>query len=190
MKKFLLWPAGILATFSLIGVVSCNTEANKQNLTDTSKVTSTPDTSHIAPSTGWTYSENEDKMTSKKTYHASIDAKELLHFDAPYDGGCAAVLFVRKMAEETDVFVQFSKAQLIIDSYDGSNFRVRFDDKPSSTYTFVSASDHSSDVAFLKNTSKFLKNLKNSKKVIIEMEFYQQGTRAIEFDTEGLQWNH
>ncbi|TKC54979.1 hypothetical protein FBD94_25645 [Pedobacter hiemivivus] len=129
-------------------------------------------------------------MTSKKTYYASIDAKDLLHFDFPYDGGCSTTLYVRKMSEKTDVFVKFSKAQLIIDSYNGSNFRVKFDKNPSSVYTFNGASDHSSNVAFLQNTSRFINNLKRSKKVTIELEFYNEGNQAIEFDTEGFKWNH
>ena len=87
--------------------------------------------------------------------------------------------YMFEKGRQTDVFVQFSKAQLIIDSYDGSNFRVRFNNKPASTYKFIGASDHSSDVAFLQTTSRFIKNLKNSKKATIEMEFYQEGTEQL-----------
>lgn len=190
MKKIILWAGGILLTFYIFS--KCNDSPNNINssIDDTSSVTSSIDTGEVAPSSGWAYSEDEDKMTSKKTYYAGIEANETLQFDFPYNGGCTATLYVRKKGGKTDVFVQLSKAQLIIDSYDGSNFRVRFDNKPATTYTFTEASDHSSDVAFLQTTSRFIKNLKNSKKVTIEMEFYKEGYRAIEFNVDGFKWNH
>ena len=94
MKKILLWVCGMLTFYTFS---KCNNSPNNVNspVNDTS-VTSSIDTGDNAPSSGWTYSEDEDKMTSKKTYYASIEAHESLEFDFPYNGGCTATLYVRK----------------------------------------------------------------------------------------------
>lgn len=199
MKKLILWVVGIIAFLWVVG--KCNEskeikidkiEADSTVLKTINKEVASKATGNveIPSSSNWTYSEDEDKLTSKKTYYASTEATELLNFDFPYDGGTTATLYVRTKSGLTDVFVKFSKAQLIIDSYDGSNFRVRFDKKPASTYMFTGASDHSSDITFLQNSTRFIKNLKASKKVIIELEFYKEGFRAIEFNVEGFKWNY
>ena len=196
MKSFLL--VLLMLTSISIACTRVNTNSNSNNL-DTTEVdtslteidTGLTDTRYSpSEAKGWRYSSNEDKMTSKKTYVASIEATEPLEFDFPYDGGSIATLVVRKKPRETDVYITFSKAQLMIDSYEGSLFRVRFDEKPASSYSFLAAADHSSDIAFVENTSRFINNLKKSNKVIVEMEFYQDGRRAIEFNVKGFEWKH
>jgi hypothetical protein len=42
---------------------------------------------------------------------------------------------------------------------------------------------------FIENPNKFLKKLKKSKTLMIEASFYNEGTKVIEFNVEGLVWN-
>lgn len=196
MKKNILWTIGIC----ILVIWTCNRCKTKTDstsyesaLTEVDSTVSLVDTALAAiepPKQEWSYWDDEDKMTSKKTYYASIEANEKLEFDFPYNGGTTATLTIRKKPGETDVYIQFSKAQLLIDSYDGSDYRIRFDNNPPSTYTFLGASDHSSDIAFVQNTSRFIRNLKQHKKVIVEMQFYKEGSRAIEFNIAGFKWAH
>src|SRR3546814_15591449 len=82
----------------------------------------------------------------------------------------------------------FDKGQILCRSYSDGHVSVKFDDQPIKRYACDGASDGSSDIAFLSNESGFLANLKKSKKVIIETEFYQQGNQQFAFAAAGMDW--
>lgn len=136
----------------------------------------------------WSYSEHVDKMTSKKVYSATSKANNLLDFEFPYDGGSIATIVIRKN-NSTDVMLNVSKGQFK-SNYSGGTIRARFDDNPAKSYKTSPASDGSSDVLFILNESNFIANIKRSKKLLIEAEFYREGNRQIEFNIENLKWNH
>ncbi len=138
----------------------------------------------------WDYSYGDDKMTSKKSYYAEVEANELLEFDFPYNGGSTATLTIRNKSGKNEAYLSVSKGQMLTRSYKETSYRVRFDDRPAQVYPFIGPSDNSSDLAFINNANKFIKNLKKSKKVIVELEFYQEGLRAIEFNVSNLKWDH
>lgn len=48
------------------------------------------------------------------------------------------------------------------------------------------AADGSSDVIFFDNSSSFIKNLKTHKKLILEADFFQSGSRQFKYDLTGL----
>lgn len=51
---------------------------------------------------------------------------------------------------------------------------------------------HSSDLLFVaydKTESKIIEQLKNSKKLVIEVPFYQEGKKQFTFNVNGLEWN-
>ena len=135
----------------------------------------------------WEYSEEVDKMTSKKIKFASIIANNLLQFDFPYDGGSLASIFLRKKDNKTDIFLTVSKGQFH-GGINGGYFRARFDDAPPKKYSFSEPSDGSSDMIFLSPENEIISKMKKSKKLIIEVEFYDNGSKQIEFDVDGLQW--
>jgi len=172
-------------------LASCGSSNNEKAVSDTTTVdTAHSDSSAEKPAEkkeNWNYSEEEDKMTSKKNYFASVDANELLNFEFPYNGGSTATLWVRKVNGKGDIVLAISKGQFIT-KYDGTSFKVRFDDKPAKSFQVSGASDGSSDVVFF-NYNSMIDKIKSSKRVIIQAEFYQEGLRAIEFNTEGLRWN-
>ena len=138
----------------------------------------------------WTYSEKEDKMTSSQTHYAEIEANEVLRFGFPYDGGSTATLTLRtKNKSNKDIYLRISKGQFKSDSGGGS-VKIRFDDNTAKNYSYSEASDGSSDIIFLNNVNSITEKLKKSKVVLIQVEFYQEGLRTIEFYTEGLNWEH
>lgn len=65
---------------------------SKQQSANGSAVASSVDTGVIVPSSKWLYSDDEDKMTSIKTYYAELTVNDELMFDFPYDGGSVATL--------------------------------------------------------------------------------------------------
>lgn len=172
-------------------IKSCDSDTTTATNNISSEIdTSSTTTNTVSDNNNWQYSDQEDDMTSKKTYYAQVQARELLYFKFPYKGGSTATLVIRNKGGENDVYVSVTKGQMLTRSYESTSYRVRFDDKPAERYPFIGPSDGSSTLAFINNTSKFIKKLKKSKKVIIEIEFYREGLNPIAFDVADLKWNH
>jgi hypothetical protein len=196
LKKLLTWGGGVLLIFWLLGKCNDSKEltadqiiasASKQQ--NTNAVTSPADTGEVMPTSKWLYSDEEDKMTSKKKYFAQLKANDELIFDFPYDGGSVATLTIRKKRGEVDAMLKVSKGQFILD-YEGGSIKARFGNAKPSIYAISQSSDHSSDLVFIDNASRFISNLKKYKKLLIEAEFFNEGVRQIEFNIEGFKWDH
>lgn len=184
----------IFILFIILGafIRGCGKPANQTSgLSDLTEIDSSSVVSDVEdPGKSWQYSEDEDKMTSKTTYFAQVKAKELLLFGSPYDGGSIATLVLRNKGRVNNVYFSVSKGQMLTRTYESTSYRIRFDDKPMKRYSFTAPSDGSSNLAFIDEANAFIAKAKKSKKVIIEIEFYQEGLRAIEFDVSNLNWPH
>ncbi|WP_316838721.1 hypothetical protein [Pedobacter gandavensis] len=205
LKKILLWAGGVVLMLWAIG--KCNesngigidqltaaTSTSKQKdsnpqYSKASKELSLVDTADATPEYKWLYYDDEDKMTSKKDYYAELIANEELEFGFPYNGGSVATLILRKKRDENHVILQISKGQFI-HNYSGASVKVRFGDSKANVYSISRPADHSSDVVFIDNTARFISNLKKHKKLLIEAEFYKEGSRQMAFDIEGFKWDH
>ena len=187
----------------VVGLYSC-TSNTKQRSTAKDDSVSTDTTSAavtskkpkaVADSTNsslpgkWTYSEEEDKMSSKKAFFAAIEAKELLDFDFPYNGGSTATITVRNQGKGNEVVLEVSKGQFN-SSVDGATVKIRFDGMPASSYRASEASDGSSNILFIENTAKLIKKMKAAKKMLVQAEFYDSGEKVMEFNVEGFKWDH
>lgn len=137
----------------------------------------------------WHYRSEEDKITSDTVYHAYVEANEKLYFDFPYKGGSTLTLMLREKNNETDIILRVSKGQFI-PSVTGGFVTVRFGKDKAKKYPTSMSSDYSSDVIFINNEREFVKNLKSHETVVIETEFYQEGLKQIEFNIDGLTWEH
>jgi len=192
-----------LFTLLLCAVVftSCSSSAGKSSYAD-SLADSTLESDSLPPDTEqdaaakpaektekWEYSEEEDKMTSKKKYFANIVSDNELNFEFPYNGGSFGGVMVRKMNGKSEVILSISKGQFNTNS-DGTYVKVRFDKNKPLTFAVNEPSDGSSTFLFVQNSKKFLTQLKNAKKMIVQAEFYQSGLREMEFTTAGFKWEH
>ncbi|WP_297334539.1 hypothetical protein [Flavobacterium sp.] len=145
----------------------------------------------VVPASKWNYSDEKDKMSGETKYFAFIDADQLLNFEFPYDGGSTASLQIRNEEKSTDVMFLISKGQIVTgNAIDGGTTRVKFDDEKPMMVNVSYPSDHSTDVIFLSPTKKIVDKMKTAKKFLIEVEFYDEGIRQIEFDVDKLEWNH
>lgn len=187
--KIRLLTVSLLLMASILVLTKCNPITNGSvDQTDTTALTDTATSNALVRLYKWSYEEDEDKMTSKKTFYAIVNSPTELNFDFPYEGSAAA-LTLRHKRGSTDIILQITKGQFIT-PMDGTYIKARFDDLPASSYSCSEPSDNSSTVLFIDNTSRFLSNLKKHRKLIIEAEFYQEGLRQIEFDISNLKWDH
>ena len=187
------WKIGTTAFIALIIIANLSPDDKKTTVesSDNSPKETTENEvveSPKEPTTNWNYSEEVDKMTSKKVLYASITAKEELEFEFPYNGGSVASLTIRRKDGANDIYLRVSKGQFN-STFDGGQVRMKFDQKDPKKYSFSPASDASTDVIFLNATKDIISKLRSSKTLIIETEFFNEGLRQIEFDIAGFTWD-
>jgi hypothetical protein len=140
------------------------------------------------PATAWQYSDDEDKLTSKKVHFAQVDAIEELQLKFPYNGGVTATIFLRKRDGASTAMLQLSRGQFMT-SVDGEEIRVRFDDGKPETFSCSESADNDSRVLFIDATSRFISKLRKSKNLVIEATLFDNGNQQMEFPTAGLAWD-
>jgi hypothetical protein len=136
---------------------------------------------------GWIYSHSEDKMTGQVTSTAEISSENQVSFGFPYAGEQRASLMLRKHPRYgSNVIFSIEKGQLLCRSYSGCPVRLRFDaDKPY-TVEGTAPADHSTEVIFIPGYKSIVSRLGKSKKLLIEVGVYQNGSQIFEFDITGF----
>ena len=136
----------------------------------------------------WSYDENTDEMRGTVTKTAEVTSSNQVDLQFPY-GTVSGHLQVRKRPTDgLSIIFHVDDGQILCHSFSDGRVSVKIDDQPIKNYGCSGSSDGSSEYAFIRNESGFLANLKKSKRVIIEAEFYQQGRQQFKFDTAGLEW--
>lgn len=140
------------------------------------------------PAGKWTY-EQKVNQTGSTVYKAFVMSPDSLKFSFPYTGGSTATLTIRQIDDRTTVYLEVSKGQFNR-SFQGGDARIRFDGKPTIKYSFSAAENGRANIIFFNSEQALIDQLKASRKIIIDVEFYAQGRRQIAFRTAGLDWNH
>ncbi len=183
------WKIGYTIFVALMIIANVGDKSNPTTVATTDTVTKADSIVTVQPQVvqNWSYYEDVDKMTSSTTYFAQCTANNKLYFEFPYDGGSVFTLILRKKGETLDLILNATKAQFVNIN---SNVRVKFDDKQPVNYDFSMANDGSANLIFISSPSTFIAKLKKAKHLIIEATFYQAGAKQVEFDVEGLKWEH
>lgn len=135
----------------------------------------------------WNYSIDTDKMTENETKTASISSENSFNFAFPYAGENYGNLLIRQRVKgDLSVMFYVSKGQIIC--MPSCSVKVRFDNKPLMRFSANLPADYSSDTIFLSPASKFLAELKKSKRVFVQATYYAEGSQVSEFKTERFIW--
>ncbi|MDE6351583.1 MAG: hypothetical protein K2K88_00355 [Muribaculaceae bacterium] len=190
MKKFLLISVCFVAFLMLMALCTSNDSSTESTTESSTNVTQESSQVKKSSKTAWEYRETIDEMTDKTTYYASIESENEVKFEFPYNGGSSLTLTIRDSPQYgKNMYIKISKGQFN-SGFDGTNIKVRFDDKEPITVHCNFPSDYSTDLLFLANFNKLLNLIKDSKTMKINAEFFSEGTRTFTFKTEGLEWNH
>ena len=136
----------------------------------------------------WNYQESNEKMGRGAIKNAYVKSLNKLSFDFPYQGIQNATLQLRKHPKYgKNVIVSIDKGQFLC-HYNGCKVSVRFDNGKPIRYNATEPSDHSTTYLFINDYKNFVRRAKKAKKIYIEAEFYQEGTRVMEFNSEGLKF--
>ncbi|MBP5136431.1 MAG: hypothetical protein ILP23_03770 [Paludibacteraceae bacterium] len=192
MKKGCLITIGVLFFIFVIAIIGAALSPDEGN--DSSSTEQKEQIGNVEKKdaeTKWTYSENIDEMTEKKTFFASLTSDNKVDFDFPYEGGSSLSINVRQSPKYgKDVYFTISKGQFT-DIFNGS-ISVKFDNGSIEKYSCSGASDADTGVLFLSgNVDKFIKKLKEAKQIKVQASFFQEGDRTFTFTTPvGLEWKH
>lgn len=134
----------------------------------------------------WKYDSSTNNMGDKYLY-AEIDANEKVYMEFPYNGGSTGTLLIRNKNGKKEAMFLIDKGQIDTD-YDGTYIRVKFDDQTPQKWSMSGSADNSSDILFFENASSLIKKVKESKKVVLEVPFFQNGNQQFVFNTENLKF--
>ena len=138
----------------------------------------------------WEYRNYEDKASGKTAFKASLLSENKINLSFPYQGSQNGTLSVRNHPRwGKNIYLKIEQGQILsIDGYsfDNKYFLVRFDDGDVKKWNYVGSSDQSSDIIFISNEKKFLKQLTAASKIYITINLYQDGQYTFVFDPKGL----
>ena len=135
----------------------------------------------------WSYTQDEDPMSSGTTYHARVLSTNTVEFDFPYGGVQHATLNLRVDPKYgKDLIFTIEKGQILCHSYEDCSVLVRFDDEKATNYAGVGAADNSTTTVFIKNYTRFVEEMKSAKRVRISTNIYHQGAPVFEFDVSNF----
>lgn len=139
----------------------------------------------MAASAGqWRYQDEADKMTGKMASYATLLSDNSLALGFPYQGVNHGTLTVRRHPKYgLDVLVSVDKGQILCRSYDGCAISVRFDAGQPQRFSAVGSADHSSEVVFITNRSRFIASARKARKILVQLPMYQSGEQVLEFSS-------
>lgn len=137
----------------------------------------------------WKYDTAVDEMSGKAIRRAVLLSETTYNFGFPYQGGTFCGLKIKEHPRSgLTVTVEINNGQFNCHSFMNCRVEVRFDDRPSIKFRGVEPASHDSKTIFLEPEKKFLKEIKNSSTMVIELPFYRDGNRIFRFNTANLQW--
>lgn len=131
----------------------------------------------------WTYGESKDEMRGTVSKHATTESTNSVNFGFPYQGDQHGTI----MVYSNNVLFYVKKGQIICQG--GSEYGtcivlVKFDDGKARYVNARKSGDDSTTISFTEPS--FFKNLKKSKKLMIQAEVFQNGLPVFYFDVRGL----
>ena len=178
---------GILGLAAIIWMYSDKTPSTSSGAVSTTQATGSE---NVKPK-NWQYETSKDEMRGIESKFATTVSTNTVDFDFPYNGGSKLILALRKRGSDVDVMVSITKGQILC-GIQNCEAAFKFDDGAVQSMTMSEPDSHASDLLFVaydKTESKIISQLKNSKKLVIEVPFYQQGKKQFTFDVSGLEWN-
>jgi len=144
-----------------------------------------------ATTSKWQYDESVDEMRGTTTYTAISMSENNAYLESPYSGGTNLGIIIRHSDElGNEVLVVTNNGQLWCE-YVNCIMTVKFDDNSVDQYSISRAAGGSSEAMFLDGSEdEFINKLKESKRTMIEIGFFNNGNQQFKFDVSDLEWRH
>lgn len=178
---------GILGLAAIIWMYSDKTPGTSSGAVSTTQATGSE---NVKPK-NWQYETSKDEMRGIESKFATTVSTNTVDFDFPYNGGSKLILALRKRGSDVDVMVSITKGQILC-GVQNCEAAFKFDNGEVQSVTMSGPDNHSSDMLFVsydKTETNIINQLKDSKKLVIEVPFYREGKKQFTFDVSGLEWN-
>ena len=143
--------------------------------------------STFAQAQSWEYRSKTDQMRGTTTRFAEATSTNKVNFSAPHAGGSYLELTLRERSKDgLNILFTISKGQFQCTG--GCKFFAKFDEGKIYEIAATGSSSGSVDTIFVQDEPPFLEALRGSRKLIVEMEFFQEGSSQFLFNTAGLKW--
>ncbi|AQG97602.1 hypothetical protein A9R05_01185 [Burkholderia sp. KK1] len=136
----------------------------------------------------WSYSVHRDEIRGSEMQMATLASTESVELAFPYNGGTYAQLVLRWSPQwGEEALFTLNPGQ--IDHAPGQfPIAVKFDTAPVGTVLVSDPENGSVGVLFVAMAPRFIKQVKKSSRLMIELPFYGDGTRQFTFELYGLEW--
>lgn len=142
-------------------------------------------------SNAWEYDESTDEMRGSRSVFATVQSTNTVTMAFPYDDPQPLQLMVRrkdnakgKSAHDVIILITKGHIQCYVTS---CTFVAKFDDEEPTSWAAAGAESHESNVIFVSQAEKFIGKLKASKRVIVEIPFFNEGRRQFKFELQPLE---
>jgi len=137
----------------------------------------------------WSYEVDSNPMDGDNIY-AHAKSKNTISLDFPYQGEQAAILVLTNQEHKGKVGVKFGvpRGQIMCMVGVGCDVRIKLDGQPAFSWRAHPAASGESNIILFANASRLINKLKGSKKIYIEVLFFQNGSKIMEFDLSTLSW--
>jgi hypothetical protein len=133
----------------------------------------------------WEYRKETNPMGEEQKFY-SVSSTDLVYLDFPYEGGSSGTITIRKKNGRIDAIMFLISQGQIHTEYEGNYFRIKFDEEKPVNWSMSESATGSSDIMFFDNESALLNKIKKSKKVTLEVPFYNNGNQHFVFNTQNL----
>ena len=133
----------------------------------------------------WQYTEQPEPMGRGTIRQAAVRSLNEVNFGFPYQGAQRATLVLRVHPKHgQNVILTIEKGQFLC-RLDECSVAVRLDQGKPRDFVAVGP-DNNPTTLFIRGYERFVAAARKAKKVYVEAQFYQEGTRVFEFDVSGL----
>ena len=137
------------------------------------------------PSESWTLNVNNDAMRNTVSKTLIIESVNSAHFKFPYNGGSKLSLIVKDTNTDHPIVAFFiEKGQYDCDLY-SCRGAIKFGSSDVEKVTFATMPTDGL-LRFNGSNEAFVSNMRTIDKLIIELPFYQEGTKQFIFNLEGF----
>ena len=189
--------------FGWFAVIALGTFSSIRHRHDTSRATSAASVATIAPPSGsrtydldsgprlsqWTYESSKDDMRGSTDSYATLESVNGLGFGFPYNRGKSwgRIRLQKTVRSGVSALLTITQGQFVC-AAEGCSVPVKFDEGPIEALWCSGTADGDPTALFVGDPRRFISRLKRAHSLIVEPQFFQEGSRQLEFMSAGLVW--
>lgn len=147
-----------------------------------------PEAAPLKPANNWTYSIGRNEPSTPVRW-AEVASTNTLDFDFPYNSGLMGYFTIVRKQKGVGMILRLEKGLFQAKSIVGNYVRIRLDQGAEQSLRIHQTSVNEPNVVYLKAKPGFVAALKGAKAMQIEIQFYNERVKQLDFAVAGLARN-